>query len=249
MFETLEDRRMLSVTAKFDDAAATYRVTGSEDKEHIEVVVDTVALSTARSTSRFAASTWAVYERVRVFDGGTLVATEHQPRGSIKAVRVDALGGDDVVVATNNGQPARLFVDGGDGNDSLEARSVEGAPGNTIWGGADNDAITLTVGKGSTEGGIAFGGAGNDTVTGSAFDDQLFGDNAANDKVENDGDDVLFGNAGNDALFGGAGNDYLDGQTGADKLDGGEGFDTAIADKEDPDLSNVEQVVDGGDTL
>src|SRR5688500_5703745 len=116
MFETLEHRRMLSVTARFDDAAATYRVFGSDDKEHIEVVVDSVQETASDGTFRFVASA-ATYDRVRVYDGGVLVAATQQPAGSIAAVEVNANGGDDVVVATNHGRPARLRVDGGEGND------------------------------------------------------------------------------------------------------------------------------------
>ena len=73
MFEILENRRMLSVTAAYDERAATYRVEGTDEKEHIEVVVDSVATSTSRPGSTFAASTMT-YDRVRVFESGVLVA-------------------------------------------------------------------------------------------------------------------------------------------------------------------------------
>ncbi len=46
-------------------------------------------------------------------------------------------------------------------------------------------------------------------VVGSAFDDTLVGDNAANLLVGNQGDDQIAGGAGDDLLVGGQGNDQL----------------------------------------
>jgi Ca2+-binding RTX toxin-like protein len=247
MFETLENRRMLSVTAKFDDAASTYRVEGTEEKEHIEVVVDSVTASNTRRSSTFGAATMT-YDRVRVFDAGVLVTSTLQPANSIKAVEVNASGGNDVVIASNDGRPARLFVDGGAGDDRVETTATSGAPGNTARGGAGDDLVTVTSGKGSADGNVAYGGGGGDTITGSDFDDQLFGDDAFRATADDDGADVIFGGAGNDVLFGGGGDDRLDGQAGNDKIDGGDGFDTAVADKEDAEPTAVEQLVIGGPT-
>lgn len=61
-------------------------------------------------------------------------------------------------------------------------------------------------------------GAVIEQALGSAFDDVLQGNDAAN---------VLRGGAGSDTLYGGAGDDTLDGGAGGDMLDGGDGTDTA----------------------
>ncbi|WP_269142619.1 Ig-like domain-containing protein [Sulfitobacter mediterraneus] len=96
------------------------------------------------------------------------------------------------------------------------------------------DLSTLTLSGGYAEGDILIGGIEN--VTGSQFDDILFGDEETNLIVGWDGadvirgfggGDVLFGNDGNDLLYGGDGDDNLFGGNGNDLLDGGAGIDTA----------------------
>jgi Ca2+-binding RTX toxin-like protein len=96
----------------------------------------------------------------------------------------------------------------------------------------------------------ASGGGGNDTlygieqVNGSAYNDQIGGDQKQNwlygmagndflwgeggdDSLSGmDGNDELLGGAGNDFLSGGNGNDYLEGGLGNDDLRGGSGTDT-----------------------
>ena len=62
-------------------------------------------------------------------------------------------------------------------------------------------------------------------LTGSAQDDQLSGNGAANLLDGGGGHDRLTGRDGADSLNGGAGNDVLDGGDGADLLQGGEGYD------------------------
>jgi Ca2+-binding RTX toxin-like protein len=67
---------------------------------------------------------------------------------------------------------------------------------------------------------ILHGGNGNDYLTGMLGDDFVFGD---------DGDDEVRGHSGNDVLFGGTGNDLLDGGEGYDELHGGAGNDRLVA--------------------
>jgi Tol biopolymer transport system component len=79
-----------------------------------------------------------------------------------------------------------------------------------------------------------FGLAGNDTINagdgrdlvwGGLGDDRIHG-NAGNDGIDGGwGADALFGDAGNDTLVGGSGNDALDGGAGSDNLYGGQGVD------------------------
>jgi Ca2+-binding RTX toxin-like protein len=126
---------------------------------------------------------------------------------------------------------------GGDGADTLiggnDNDSLAGEGGNdTLRGGLGNDILDGGAGLDTadySDAGAAVsvylanlaaqntGGAGVDTLagienlTGSAFNDTLFGDDAANSMVGGSGHDVLRGGLGNDGLRGGLGNDVIDG--------------------------------------
>lgn len=65
-----------------------------------------------------------------------------------------------------------------------------------------------------------------ENLTGSAFDDKLYGNEIANLIDSGSGNDQLEGWAGNDTLWGGAGNDSITGGVGNDSIDGGDGIDT-----------------------
>jgi hypothetical protein len=81
------------------------------------------------------------------------------------------------------------------------------------------------------------GTPGNDTLTGTSFDDHLFG-LAGNDTLRGlGGDDVLEGGPGNDLLEGGDGHDELKGQAGNDTLRGGKGNDCLIGGSGNDSLS------------
>lgn len=67
-----------------------------------------------------------------------------------------------------------------------------------------------------------------ENVTGSIFDDRIFGNAQANDLRGIDGDDLLVGRGGNDFLSGDAGDDFLRGGPGDDILDGGPGADKLL---------------------
>lgn len=75
-----------------------------------------------------------------------------------------------------------------------------------------------------------------ENITGSAHNDQLFGNNLAN---------VLSGGAGADILYGDAGDDILDGGTGRDALNGGNGNDRLFGGAD----SDVLNGGDGADRL
>ena len=82
----------------------------------------------------------------------------------------------------------------------------------------------------------SFGEAWGDTfssienVTGSAYQDVIYGNDVANVLRGYDGNDQLFGYGGADFLDGGNGNDRLDGGTGADTMKGGAGNDSYYVD-------------------
>ena len=121
------------------------------------------------------------------------------------------------------------------GNDTLDG----GAGDDTLNGGLGIDtasfassADAVTAGLGPTGNGFAdHDGGETDTLisienlTGSAFSDNLLGNDSDNVLTGGDGGDALFGRGGADTLIGGNGNDFLRGSDGADTLDGGAGFD------------------------
>lgn len=125
---------------------------------------------------------------------------------------------------------------------------IGNATANTLAGGLDADTLDggagmdtadytaslagVTVDLGNNANNAGGDAAGDllsniENVTGSAFDDNLKGDNAVNILSGGNGDDTLTTLAGNDTLLGGAGNDVLRGGSGGDVVNGGSGTDTA----------------------
>jgi Ca2+-binding RTX toxin-like protein len=159
---------------------------------------------------------------------------------------VAGMAGDDTIVSGSYD----VLVDGGDGNDIIDAtasehlQEIDGGDGNDtiytnpyaftyVYAGAGDDTVYANW--------ETHGGDGNDTiilqgssysrVNGDAGDDAITGTSAA---------DTLIGNAGSDTLDGGAGDDWLisadgdpnnptnspaDGDPGHDVLLGGDGDD------------------------
>ena len=100
------------------------------------------------------------------------------------------------------------FMDGGDGVDTLSYQLATG--GLTV--SLSNPTLNTGWAQGDTY-------VGMEDVTGTLFDDIIYGDSQA---VNN-----LWGLAGNDRIFGGDGYDVMIGCAGADYLDGGNGTDLA----------------------
>ncbi|MGE4439915.1 MAG: cadherin-like domain-containing protein [Desulfomicrobium sp.] len=168
-------------------------------------------------------------------------------------------GAEDLTGLTNYDDPDATFhVYGFDGHDTLRgganADTLDGGAGvDTADYGASEAAVNINLRRaGAQSGGDARGDilTGIENVTGSAFDDSIVGNDAANvllgldgnDRLDGSrGDDTLYGGSGNDllyscfgsniqdrdALHGGAGDDTLVGWMGGDTLDGGDGIDTA----------------------
>ena len=108
-------------------------------------------------------------------------------------------------------------LEGGAGADRLDG----GAGGDTVSYWNSDEAVTVNLKDGTSEGGHAEGDTLVDIehIVGSPHDDSLAGNDSAN---------RLEGRAGADRLDGGEGDDRLEGEAGADRLDGGAGSDWAL---------------------
>ena len=148
----------------------------------------------------------------------------------------DTLYGDGGMdsAAPASGPPTQYPDDGSNGNDTLDG----GAGDDQLFGGGGSDTASFASETGGVQAFLYNGGFGEafaadgydqlhdiESLTGSAFNDQLLGNNLDNVLSGGDGIDLLRGRAGNDTLQAGAGDDYLDGGLGDDILDGGDGWD------------------------
>ena len=134
---------------------------------------------------------------------------------------------------TLSGRALNVLVEGGEGNDHIDAANLGSAPdftrrlyGNAgmdniigslnddlIYGGDDNDQIAAGAGDDTV-----FGGEGSDVIAGGIGNDRLNGEGGADELQGDGGDDRLFGGAGDDFIYGGYGTDTLYGGAGADNL-------------------------------
>lgn len=144
---------------------------------------------------------------------------------------------------TINGNSADNFLRGMAGNDSLyggagDDRLQGGAGRDRLEGGAGRDiadytdataAVSVDLLTPASNTGFAAGDTYSsiENLSGSAYNDSLYGDAAANVLRGHNGNDFLFGRSGNDTLYGMNGNDRLQGGDGADRIDGGSGQDAA----------------------
>lgn len=172
------------------------------------------------------------YGGVRIEGGdGDDVIQAHVSHTFNRALTVQGDGGDDSI--TLSGKALNVLVEGGEGNDRIDAMNLAAAPdftrklyGNAgldtligslnddlIYGGDDDDQIVAGAGNDTVFGGegtdVISGGLGNDSLKGEGGDDELRGDG---------GDDRLFGGTGDDFIYGGSGSDVLYGGAGADNL-------------------------------
>ncbi len=144
--------------------------------------------------------------------------------------RVFGDAGNDLIYG--RGGDDTLF--GGDGNDVF----VGGTGADHLDGGAGRDRAAYTNAATAVKVDLIVsaantGDAAGDTffkvedIQGSAYGDELLGNNGVNRIWAGNGNDVLYGRAGNDVLLGEGGNDVLVGGAGADRLLGGTGTDRA----------------------
>jgi len=142
--------------------------------------------------------------------------------GSVFADRLSGNAGANAL----NGGAGDDVLDGGAGNDRLDG----GAGNDTASYAATATGVLISLNVTIAQNSVGAGSdalVGIENVTGSAFDDRLFGNDGANILIGGDGGDQLIGGAGSDRLFGGASHDVLqdDDDASDDLFDGGGGSD------------------------
>ncbi|MGH1578853.1 MAG: hypothetical protein ACRBCU_16650, partial [Planktotalea sp.] len=142
----------------------------------------------------------------------------------------------DVAYADIDGDQITADADtllGLDGNDTL----IGGAGADSLDGGAGVDTASYAgAGAGviadlrgvQAQTGDALGDVftGIENLTGSGFDDALYGDNSGNLLIGGAGDDTLRPTGGDDTVIGGDGDDVIYAHTGQDVIEGNAGNDT-----------------------
>jgi len=164
------------------------------------------------------------------------------------AILNNTVGSDDTDDSFVNSQFVDEF-DGKTGNDTLSYSDETAGVTIDIRSGFGTDASGNTDTFTSIE-----------NLTGSAFDDTFFGDNADNTFYGNDGNDRLYGRNGDDTIYGDSGNDQLSGGDGNDVLYGGDGNDIFYGSADDDALYGEDgddlfyseagnDIIDGGEGI
>ncbi len=158
-------------------------------------------------------------DSIVVRDGANIIPIANPPasRFDIQCIEVFGGKGNDVIdlggialgsisndlFLSGNNVENPIFIDGGEGNDTLTAAN---GIDSTLLGGDGEDVVN--------------GGSGNDTINGGDGTDTLLG-GRGDDRIEGgNGDDLIGGGPGNDTLIGGDGKDSLFGNDGDNKVNG-----------------------------
>jgi len=206
-YQSLEDRRLLAVTANLAGGEVVIGGDGFDNNVVVQQVGDTL--------------------RVNVANQGSF----NFDFAGVSSLRFVGRAGDDVF---NNQTDIRTIASGNDGNDRITSGNgndrLFGNAGNDFisssggsnllngWIGNDN----ITGGTGVDE---VYAFDGNDEIQTGAGDDYIVAGNGDDTVNAGSGNDVVFANSGDDFVEGDAGNDMLYGQAGVDEVFGGGGAD------------------------
>ncbi|MFT4053511.1 MAG: family 16 glycosylhydrolase [Novosphingobium sp.] len=148
---------------------------------------------------------------------------------------------------------ANINATGSDGNDKIYGNdgnnSISGGAGADLMAGGKGDDIYYVDDAGDRV--VEKAGQGNDTVystvsfsaAGQSIETIKLKGSAAIDATGSADDNFLYGNEAANVLNGGDGNDWLYGKTGADTLIGGKGKDVFVFDTP-PSNSNIDDICD-----
>jgi hypothetical protein len=262
-YRSLEDRRLLAVSASLDSSSGVLTLVGSARADIVNVTQVGNQLDISGSTAHSFDFSAVTALRFYAGDGNdtffsdvdldTIVAG-HAGEDSITTAggndRVFGGLGNDTVTSSGGDN---LFV-GNDGNDTFFGGSgidrIYGLGGDDILNGNDGDDV-LVAGAGDDE---VYGGAGSDLVFGHFGDDLIFGGGGDDFLYGQDDDDEIHGDAGNDVVRGGMGADDLHGGADNDRLLGDELADTIFGDAGNDIIfagpgANVARGGDGNDLI
>ncbi len=157
--------------------------------------------------------------------------SSNSPSGDAYVAGNDTVNGDagnDTIgrLGSTPGDTGADWYNGGDGNDSIQGGNNGGSTntsvaGDTLIGGAGNDAISGGSAETTSGRDSITGGAGNDTITGGGE-----GINAAINPFQASQGDTISGGEGNDSIDAGAGHDSVTGDAGQDTISGGNDGDS-----------------------
>ena len=196
-------------------------------------------------------TTNGAFQTIFTYDGDDVVyanTTAGSNNGGNENSAFDLGGGNDTIIVESHGIDY-IDVEGGDGFDILDLRSVIPTSGVTL----DLTAGTATYNNGSTntlvssingiEGYLT--GLKDDNITGSNGIDHI-DSSAGHDSIDaGDGDDFIHGADGDDTIDGSLGDDHIFGGNDNDSLMGGDGNDTIDGENDDDTMSGG----NGDDTL
>ena len=253
MLQPLEPRRLLSVSATFENGVIT--VMGTPTADQITVSTGPPGGWSIKSGEAFVPVETGEEQVVgiMVMGGGRddvisvdLEADDidvslygHSGNDTISvnthgAASVDVYGGHGAVtIAADYFGPGSSggTIDGMWANDVITVRSGVGSYAPRVYGGSGDDVIRATTQLHSATGQAVWGGPGNDAITLANVDLAVPVTNVARGEAGNDyitgsdGRDLLFGDEGNDMIRGGAGDDVIFGGAGNDRMYGHAGDD------------------------
>ncbi len=158
--------------------------------------------------------------------GGTVTLNDLDPLTadfwSVRRVGdyIQVLNGGSIVDSRPSAAGTAVIINGGSGNDTLDASGF-------------NLAVTLNGGDGADS---IIGGSGNDSLIGGDGGDTVDGRNGFDSILGGNGDDSLLGGNDNDAIDGQAGNDTIDGQAGSDLIGDNDGDPSVVTPQQGANL-------------
>jgi Ca2+-binding RTX toxin-like protein len=239
MFELLESRRLMSVSA--------FQVGYDAGGEPVEPLTIQGTMSADVILVRHA--------NAGMFSVQVNGATAYYSSVQYPFVQIEGRGGDDLIDCNDDALHQQFLVHGGNGHDTIHG----GPRGDTLFGGngmspelggshthtnflAERDSDDIDGHGGSdlvsaawhSNGSVLHGGDGDDTLLGGLGDDFLYSDAGSSDIRAYSGDDTIYGGpetdwilagAGDDTIYGGDGDDHIKGSNGNDTIYGGNGND------------------------
>ena len=245
MLNQLESRRLLAATAAFQDG--TLEVMGTKNADVIDVLIAPLGSVTVSADGAQIYSTSVnndVVTTINILSGGRdddITVSNNEP--DIAAINVFGHSGNDTIRSTSvRGVGASIF--GGNDNDRITVHSAIENDGGVIDGMRGDDRIDVTNSL-SARGARVLGGEGRDRITLHSVSSATIGHSVRGGPDQDtitggDMRDVIFGDEGNDVIRGGGGDDVIFGGTGSDRLFGDDGDDFF-------DGGSGRDTIDGGD--